>query len=217
MIVLPRANHDLGISETGELQSKWRGYAPGALKTMTDWAHAVLHDPSQIDTMRQEGTGREAGILSRYATYERLRWYGNATVQVAHWILFFAVFLINTIIVVWRSLARGSKTALPEAGWPGRLKHALFVLNFVILIALTITILKVIDQLRPSCPSVLLYLPLLGTVSTVATVVFLTLLATTRRAADVTVARRLRNAFDTFALMLFVPYLFYWNLIGVHL
>ena len=55
MIILPRANHGLGISETGAIQEKWRGYPPGALKTMTDWVHRVIDDPAQIDTMKQEG------------------------------------------------------------------------------------------------------------------------------------------------------------------
>ena len=41
MIILPRAKHSLGISETGAIQEKWRGYPPGALKTMTDWVHGV--------------------------------------------------------------------------------------------------------------------------------------------------------------------------------
>ena len=59
MIILPQANHSLGISETGALQSKWRGYPPGALKTMSDWVHSVIDDPSQIETMKQEGFAQE--------------------------------------------------------------------------------------------------------------------------------------------------------------
>ena len=106
MVILPRANHDLGISESGALQSKWRGYAPGALRTMTAWARGVIDDPSQIDTMKQVGVAREARVLAKLADYERLRWYGNAPVQTAHLILFFIVFLTNTIVALWRCAAR---------------------------------------------------------------------------------------------------------------
>ena len=207
MIILPNANHDLGRSETGELQSKWRGYAPGALKTMTDWAHAVLNDPSQIDTMKQEGVAPEAGILSRFASYEDLRWYGNATVQIALWVLFFTVFLINSIIVLWRRLSRRSKPTSPGLGWPDRLKRMLSLLNFLIMIALTMTILLVIDQIHPSCPTVLLFLPILGTVSTFATIAVLIGFATTRRDYDWTTTSKFWWSLDLLCLMLFVPYM----------
>ncbi|TWU38594.1 alpha/beta hydrolase family protein [Novipirellula artificiosorum] len=216
MIILPNANHDLGLSETGELQSKWRGYAPGALKTMTDWARATLNDPSQIDAKKQVGVAPEAGILSRYASYEGLRWYGNATVQIALWVLFFTVFLINTIIILYRRLSRRSKPTLPGLGWPDRLKRMLSLLNFLIMIALTITILLVIDQIRPSCPTVLRFLPILGTVSTFATIAVVIGFATTRRDFDWTTTSKFWWSLDLLCLMLFVPYMLYWNLIGFH-
>ena len=106
MIILPRANHSLGISETGELHEKWRGYPPGALKTMTDWVHGVIDDPAQIATMKQEGFAQQTGVLSKLMRYEKLRWYGNGTVQVALWILFLISFLANTIAGVRYGLAR---------------------------------------------------------------------------------------------------------------
>ena len=220
VIILPKANHDLGISETGALQSKWPGYAPGALKTMTDWVRPVIDDPSQIDTMKQEGVARETGVLSRLAHYERLRWYGNATVQAAHSILFFIVFLSNTIVAIWRCIVRltgrPSNDSSPGLDGPASLKRVVCVLNLLILVALTITMLLVIDQVRPSCPSILLFLPLLGTVSTLATVALLIVLARTRRDHDWTVARRIRCSLEVLCLILFVPFMLYWNLIGYH-
>jgi pimeloyl-ACP methyl ester carboxylesterase len=65
IIIQPRAGHSLGISETGAIQEKWRGYPPGALKTMTDWVHRVIDDPSQIGTMKQVGFAQETGVLSK--------------------------------------------------------------------------------------------------------------------------------------------------------
>jgi hypothetical protein len=80
---------------------------------------------------------------------------------------------------------------------------------------MTITAQLVLDQMHPSCPTVLLYLPLLGTVSTVATVALLIVLARTRRDHSWTVAGRIRGSLDVFCLILFVPYMYYWNLIGL--
>ena len=59
-----------------------------------------------------------------------------------------------------------------------------------------------------------MYLPLLGTVSTVATVALLIVLARTPRDHGLTAARRIRFSLDVLCLVLFVPFMFYWNLIG---
>jgi alpha-beta hydrolase superfamily lysophospholipase len=218
IIILPKANHDLGISETGSLQSKWLGYAPGALKTMTDWVQNRIDHPFEIHKMKQEGIAREAGILSRFAGYEKLRWYGNATVQTACWILFFVVFLTNTIVGIRRCtvrlIGRASEAALPGLDGPARLKRVVCVLNLLILVAFTITVLLVADQLRPSCPSALLFLPILGTVSTLATIVLLIVLAWTRNDPGWTKARSVRGSLELLCLILFVPFMLYWNLIG---
>ena len=218
MIILPRANHDLGISETGELHRKWLGYPPGALKTMTDWVHQVIEDPTQLDTMKQEGFAQKTDILSKVERYEGLRWYGNGTVQVALWILFLISFLANTIAGVRSGLTRlfhRQQNAAVQA--PDKVltfKRALCALNLLILVAMTITAQLVLDQIHPSCPAVLMYLPLLGTVSTLATVALLIVLARTRRDHDWTSVRRIRCSLDVLCLILFVPYMFYWNLIG---
>jgi len=218
MIILPRAKHSLGISETGAIQEKWRSYPPGALKTMTDWVHQVIDDPSQIDTMKQEGVAQETGILSKVVRYERLRWYGNGTVQVALWILFLISFLANTIAGARyglpRLFRRQPSAALQASDKVLTFKRALCALNLLILVALGITTLLVFDQIHPSCPAVLMYLPLLGSISTLATVALLIVLARTRCDHSWTVARKLRFSLDVFCLVLFVPYMFYWNLIG---
>jgi hypothetical protein len=221
IIILPRANHDLGISETGELHRKWLGYAPGALKTMTDWVHRVIDDPSQIDTMRQEGFAQETGVLSKVVRYERLRWLGNGTVQVALWILFLICFLANTIAGVRYDLLRLFRRQ-PSAAWQASdkilsFKRTLCALNLLILVALGITTLLVLDQIRPSCPAVLMYLPFLGSVSTLATAALLIALARTPGDYGRTAARRIRFSLDVLCLVLFVPYMFYWNLIGFRL
>jgi hypothetical protein len=98
IIILPGINHDLKISETGAIQSKSYGYPPAALQTMTDWAWTAIDGPAEIGKMKQEGVvALETGTLPRFASYERLRWYGNGFVQAALWILFLISFGANTI------------------------------------------------------------------------------------------------------------------------
>ena len=219
IIILPRTNHSLKIPETGALHSKSYGFPPVALKTMTDWAWSAIDHPSEIDKMKQEGVAPETGILPRLASYESLRWYGNGTVQAALWILFLISFSANTIAGVWCYLARlfrrRQSVALAASDRVVKLKRAIGALNLLILIALTITVSLVVDQLHPSCPTVLLFVPLLGTVSTLATVALLIVLVSTRRDHGWTAARRIRFSLDVLCLVLFVPYMIYWNVIGV--
>ena len=218
MMILPRAKHSLGISETGAIQEKWRGYAPGALKTMTDWVHGVIANPSRIDSMKQVGFAQETGVLSKLVRYEELRWYGNGTVQAAFWVLFLSSFLANTIAGVRHGVSRLFRRQQSAALQPSdkglNFKRALCALNLLMLVAMTITTLLVLDQIHPSCPAVLMYLPLLGTVSTLATVSLLTVLARARRDHGWTLASRIRSSLDVLCLILFVPYMFYWNVIG---
>ncbi len=106
MIILPQANHDLKVSETGELHRPSPGYVPGALKTMTDWVHGVLDDPAHIPAMKQEGFAQPTGVLSELTRYEKLRWYGNGTVQVALLVLFLCSFAADTLTSVQLGLTR---------------------------------------------------------------------------------------------------------------
>lgn len=218
IIILPRANHDLKVSDTGELHRPSRGYPPGALKTMTDWVHGVIDDPARIATMKQEGSAQSTGVLSKLIRYEKLRWYGNGTVQVALLILFLFTFLVNTIAGLRYGLARlfhrQKNAALQASSKALNFKRAVCALNLLILAAMQVTILLVIDQMHPGCPTVLLYLPLLGTVSTLLTLALLFVLARTRKGDGWTVSRRIRSFLDVICLILFVPYMFYWNLIG---
>ena len=228
MIILPQAKHSLGISDTGAIQEKWRGYPPGALKTMTDWARRAIDHSAEIDKMKQVGAAEPSGILSKAVRYEKLRWYGNGTVQAVLWILFLVSFLANTLAGTrysWTRLFRRQRcvgqrpnqdhsAALQISDKFLSFKRALCALNLLILIALGITTLLVLDQINPSCSAALMYLPLLGTVSTLATVALLMALARKSRDHGCRVARRICCSLEVLCLILFVPYMFYWNLIG---
>jgi hypothetical protein len=97
------------------------------------------------------------------------------------------------------------------------LKRAIGALNLLILVAFSITTFMVLDQIHPSCPSILLFVPLLGSVSTLSTVALLIVLARSPRDHGWTAARSIRFSLDVLCLVLFVPYMVYWNLIGPHL
>ena len=220
MIILPSANHSLGISDTGEIQEKWRGYPPGALQTMTDWAWRAIDHPAELDRMKQVGDAEVKGILSKALRYEKLRWYGNGTVQAALWILFLISFLVNTIAAVRDGLTslfrRQKRAALQVPDKVVTFKRALCTLNLLILVALGIVLVLMLEQVHPSCPAVLLFLPLLGSISTVATVALLFILAKTRPNRNWTAAKRIGFSLDVLCLVLFVPFKFYWNAIGLH-
>jgi hypothetical protein len=94
------------------------------------------------------------------------------------------------------------------------LKRALCALNLLILFALGATIVLVLDQTHPSCPAVLMYLPILGTVSTMASGVVLIVLGWKLRDRGQTATNRVRLSLDVLSLLLFVPFMFYWNLAG---
>ncbi len=177
IIILPQANHDLKVSETGELHRPSRGYAPGVLKTMTDWVHGVIDDPAHIPTMKQEGSAPPSGVLAKRIRYEKLRWFGNGTVQVVLYLLFLFSFLINTLVGFRSGLAslsyRLKSAALQAPGKVQSFKRALSALNLVILTAMQVVVIYVVDQIHPSCPRFLLFLPLLGSVSTIATITLL--------------------------------------------
>ncbi len=173
---------------------------------MTDWARRAIDHPSEIDKMKQVGDAEVTGILSKVVRYERLRWYGNWVFQGALWILFLFSFLANTITGIRyglpRLFRRQPSVALQAPEKVLNFKRAICALNLFILIAISITTLLVMDQLHPSCPTFLLFLPLLGTVSTLATVGLLIALARTRRDDGWTAARRFRFSLDVLCLVL---------------
>jgi uncharacterized protein len=219
MIILPLASHSLGISVAGGMQEKWRGYAPGALKTMTDWAWKAIDHPSEIDKMKQEGKGPDAEVLSKLAHYESLRWFGNLVVQTAFLAVFLISFLANTIAGVrygFTQLFTGQPNMdLAASQKVVNLKRAICALNLSILVAFSITVFSVMDQIHPRCPAALIYLPLLGTISALATVFVLILIARTAGDRDWKAARGVCFSLDILCIILFVPYMFYWNLIGL--
>jgi len=220
IIIQPGTNHDLKISATGELQSQSQGYPPGALDMMADWARTVMDRPTELETGRQEGTPRAAGVLPRLQGYERLRWYGNGPVQASLWILFFVHFSRRSIAslasLVIARLRRSHPGGVPATRRFQSLTKAICGLDWLILVTFSITAVLAVDQLHPRCPSVLQFVPLLGSISTLATAGLLIQHLRTPRNMDTTARPALRVSLDLLVLILFVPYMLYWNLVGTH-
>jgi pimeloyl-ACP methyl ester carboxylesterase len=220
MVIVPSTNHDLKVSNTGEIQSESYGYPPEELHRMTQWAWTAMKHPSELDNMKQEGIAPSASVLPKLASYETLRWYGNAMVQASLWILFLVSFSTSTIASTWSCLMRmfrgkRSDTSL-ATDKAVRLKRAICSLNFMILVAFSVIAYSVSDQIHPNCPYLLRFVPLLGSVSTFASVIFLIVLYHTPRESTWTLAKRIRWRIDVSVMLLFIPYMLYWNLIGFH-
>ena len=80
---------------------------------------------------------------------------------------------------------------------------------------LGVLVLRLADQLEPSYPGVLNWLPLAGSISAGLTLALLALLGVLwRESSD---SRRTRIGWGLFALgaTAFVPFLHYWNLLGL--
>lgn len=218
IVILPWANHDLKVSETGELHVHSSDFAKDALKTMTDWIHGVIDNPARIAIMKQKGSAAPTGVLSKLVRYEKLRWYGNGTVQAALLLLFLCSFFVNTIeglrYVWFRLLHFQTKDTLNESSKLQNFRRIVCALNLLILIAMQVTLLLVFDPIHPICPTVLTFTPLLGSVSVLATITLIIKVVRTHRGEIGGTLRRYRTWFDYVCLALFVPYMFYWNLIG---
>ena len=175
---------------------------------MTDWVHRVIDDPAHIATMKQEGAAEPTGVLSKLLRYEKLRWYGNGFVQISPIVLFLFSFLTNTIAGLRCALAnlahRKKNAALQTSSKILNFKPAVCALNQLILTGMQVVVILVLDQMHPSCPAVLRFLPLLGTSSTIMTIALLIVLSRTPRDHPWTAAKRIRISLDVLCLVLFV-------------
>lgn len=220
ILIEPGTNHDLKIAAAGEPATGPRGYPAGALATMTDWAWTVLQHPETIPPGQQSGNPPEAGVLSRLVGYERLRWFGNGVVQAGLWMFFlirFGVDVFGSLSQLVMGRLRRSPPVAVSA--PNRLRdftRAIGTLNALILVGFSITAVLVVDQLHPRCPFLLRFVPLLGFASTLATVWLLIRVVRTpgNQSSDPPAQRSGRFSWDLLCLILFVPYMLYWNLIG---
>jgi hypothetical protein len=219
LIVYPDASHAIGKTQTGELGEQWTGYVPEYLEDMTDW---VLQQAGGV--RRAEGWPRGRVVVSDQPVAaghdDRFRWYGTAPVQAAHFLVFAVVFLVGAVAGTV-GLVRGRRNAAPKATRPGRwlapVATAVSLLNLALLAGLVALARGLADPWEPRYPGVFNWLPLAGSLSVCLTLALLALLiARGRSPAD---SRRKRTAWVLFGTCAaaFVPFLWYWNLLGLAL
>lgn len=215
LIIYADASHSVGKTLTGELGEAWIGYVPEYLEDMTDWVLGQASGVKRPEEWPQRGRVTESDQQFPAAGYERLRWYGNGPVQAIQFILFAVVFLVGAGVGIVR-LVRDralSNTRLRKCLTP--VPTVVSVLNLLLLSGLGTLVLGLAEQQEPKYPGVLNWLPLVGSLSVGLTLTWLALvLVRWRSLAD---SRRTRMGWVLFAIcaIAFVPFLHYWNLLGL--
>jgi dienelactone hydrolase len=215
IVVYPGAGHTLEKTRTGDLFKPWEGYVPGFLERVTAW---VL-DRSSGGSHQGEGLiGELPETHWRFPAshYEPFGWLGGSPVQLSLFLLFLMVFGVVSVSLPAGSLLRRLRGRERSQTGPGAgtawLAWALCVLNLVVLAGLVVLVLDVGDQRHPAYPPVLGWLPLGGSLSAALTVV---LLVRAWRAGGGTRGARWRYRLLGLTAALFVPFLLYWDLLGI--
>jgi dienelactone hydrolase len=219
IIIYPDAGHTLDQTNTGDLFAVWQGYVPGFLDDVTDWVHQRVAGNIKGRGGVQKGSFRQTELRYPAARYEGLYWFGNSLVQLSLFIGFSLCFFLGVVGGPVGFLL-GKLRPRPARGdrflwcrtWLWRM---LSILNLVLLLGLTVLVLGLGDQRRPVCPAVLRCLPLGGSLSAVLTALFLSVVLVKWRGGGLPQAGRWHLGASVLALALFVPFLLYWNLLGL--
>src|SRR5262249_49109713 len=143
--------------------------------------------------------------------------WGNSMVQFLLTLGFFLAFasgcLSWPVTLLFRWLRPSLARAASPRGVVGGLAWALCMLNLLLLVGLFVLVRQVSDPIRPACTPPLRFLPLGGNLSAVLAVVLTIILVQTWRYDEGAKIGR-RPLAVAIAGICFVPFLFYWNLLG---
>ena len=169
------------------------------------------------------GTSKTWYLAFSWGLMEGVSWFDSRPVQLTLWIVFAALFLAASALPTNRFPARRASLTPPDSfrpRWPLYCASfaALFHLSFLITLAATLAwaLGEGAQSLAfgvPLAPRLVLGLPLIGAALTLPA-----LLGTIRAwlARSWTLGHRLRLTFTVVALLLFLPFLRTWNLLGFH-
>jgi hypothetical protein len=221
LIIYPGASHAIGKTRTGELGEEWTGYIPEYLEDMTDWVREKASGVKRPEGWSQRGQVAESDQPFTAEQYDRLRWYGNAPVQAIQFLVFAVVFLGGAVVGTVR-LVRGrhrdqAPTVTGLRKWLTPVATAVSVLNLALLTGLVALTLGLANQWEPRYPVVLNWLPLLGSLSVCLTLTLLALLLARWRAPADSRRKRIGSVLFATCAVAFVPFLHYWNLLGLDL
>ncbi len=219
LIIYPNASHSIGKTRTGELGEPWTGYVPEYLDDMTDWVLQQASGVKRPEGWPPRGRVAESDRPGPAEQYDRLGWYGSAPVQAIQFIVFAAVFLVGAVTGAVR-LVRGRRrapapTVTRARNWLTPVATGVSALNLALLTGLVALTLGLAHQLEPSYPGVLNWLPLAGSLSVGLTLVLLALLGARRRVPAASRRKRIGWVLFATCATAFVPFLHYWNLLGL--
>ena len=169
------------------------------------------------------GTSKTWYLAFSWGLMEGVSWFDSRPVQLTLWIVFAALFLAASALPTNRFPALQASLTPPDSfrpRWPLYCASlaALFHLSFLITLAATLAwaLGEGAQSLAfgvPLAPRLVLGLPLIGAALTLPA-----LLGTIRAwlARSWTLGHRLRLTFTVVALLLFLPFLRTWNMLGFH-
>lgn len=225
LLIYPRASHSIGQTRSGELGEEWIGYDPNYLEDMTDWVlRHTTGKAAPTEPMQRGQPVKEAPTFSA-DHYDRLRWYGNAIVQMCLFLAFAIAFLCVGIVGLVGALRRTRSTGnqtdsnsnSKTSHWVARTAVALSLLNLAVLSGLVWLILGLQNAWEPAYPAILNKLPLLGSLSAGLTLVWLGRLICQSRTHSSHWCTTTGWTLFVVCSIAFLPYLYYWNALGVDL
>ena len=225
-LVYPKAAHNITLEKTGSgLEFEWdKGFAPGYFEAMNEWVLARAR--GQVSSQPQDLAQRYplSADFEASGRYGRLPWYGRTFFQIGL-ILFFALVFVSGFIV-W--IVGGLRAVFrnPPPGpsknfrWARRLAGLVSFLGLALLFGFVIFIVQAVfpqgmNFMRAyTIPTVLRVLPLLGLLSASLIVVLLVLTVRSWRSFQ-SQAVRLHHGLVVLTALVFIPWLYYWNLLGL--
>lgn len=220
----PKAAHNITTGKTG-LEFDWdTGFAPGYFQTMNSWvlAHVEGRDPPRPE--HQVYASSPSPDFESSGRYGPPPWHGRIYPQMGLIILFALVFLYACLAFIVKALknlfrkqssapAKSVRRARRLVGLISGLNLALMI-GFIIFIAQAIFLqgMNYMDAYKIS--TVLRALPLAGLLSTGLTIALLILTALAWK-GDWSKGARLRHTLFVLVALAFIPWLSYWNLIGL--
>lgn len=223
-IVFPKAAHNITLGKTG-IEFDWdKGFAPGYFETMNDWVLARVNGQASSQQQDQNHLSRPSPDFEASGRYGKLPWYGQALPQMGLMLFFALVFLsgfIAWIVGALKTLFRKPPYISTKGiQWARRLAGLVSCLSLVLLIGFIIFIVQAIfpqgmdymDAYR--IPLALRVLPLLGITSALLIVGLLILTVMSWKDFHSKVAR-LHQSLIALAALMFIPWLYYWNLLGL--
>ncbi len=222
-VVFPKAAHNITQGKTG-LQFDWnKGFASGYFDTMNNWVLARTH--GEVSSQQnQSNLYSPSPDFEPSGRYGKPPWYGRTFPQVGLMLFFALVFLLGFIAWIVGALKslfrRPSSITSKNARWAIRLACLVSCLGLALLFGFIIFIVQAVfpQGMRYmgayTIPTALRVLPLLGIVTTSLIVALLVLTIRSWREMQSTGAR-LHQALIALTALVFIPWLYYWNLLGL--